>query len=273
VRRSAVALVGAGLLTLAVVPTGPARAAGLPARSSLSAGQRLLAGQRLVSPDGRYVATVGRTGRLVVRTSAGRTTWRSPAAGAGAYATVGRGGQLTLRVGGRVRWTSRTAGSGRSDVLRLLDGGALTLFAGSLTVWSNRFPNACPGTAAKVVLVDISQQSARACSHRQQLRVTRVTTGATARGYGTPTGSGRVNGNKTRNTTLYPAAGGAYPVTYWLPYDANVYGLHDSSWQTFPYGSPRYRTAGSHGCVHVPLVAMRWLYHWATVGTRVTVRN
>jgi hypothetical protein len=149
--------------------------------------------------------------------------------------------------------------------------GVLALTAGGLTVWSTRLTYACPRTRAKVIVVDLSRQWARTCQRRQQIRATFVTTGASALGYATPTGTWRLNGFRQRNTTLYPAAGGAYRVRFWLPYDGNVYGLHDSSWQRFPYGSPQYRTKGSHGCVHVPLPMMRWLYAWAPVGTRVTV--
>jgi hypothetical protein len=57
------------------------------------------------------------------------------------------------------------------------------------------------------------------------------------------------------NTVLRPAAGGAYPVRYWVPYDG-AYGIHDSSWQRFPYSCPLYRTQGSHGCVHLPGATM-----------------
>lgn len=241
--------------------------------STLHVGQRLAAGHKLTSPHGRYVAYVDGVGRLVVRAAGGSVRWHSPAAGTGAVAAVGSGGRLALRVGAAVKWTTRTGGSGRADVLRIRDDGVLELIAGSLTVWSTALPYACPDTGARVWLVDISRQWARACYHHQQLRATFVTTGASALGYGTPTGTWRVNGYKHRNVTLYPAAGGAYPVDYWLPYDGNVYGMHDSSWQHFAYGSAKYRTKGSHGCTHVPLAMMRWLYHWAPVGTRVTIQN
>ena len=40
-----------------------------------------------------------------------------------------------------------------------------------------------------------------------------------------------------------------------------------------PYGSPKYRTKGSHGCVHMPLPAMRFLYTWAEVGTTVRIKS
>jgi lipoprotein-anchoring transpeptidase ErfK/SrfK len=48
--------------------------------------------------------------------------------------------------------------------------------------------------------------------------------------------------------------------------------MHDSSWQHFPYGSPRYRTRGSHGCVHFPIAAITWMYRWIGIGTVVQVR-
>lgn len=69
---------------------------------------------------------------------------------------------------------------------------------------------------------------------------------------------------------LYPSTGGSYPVRYWVPYHG-AYGIHDSSWQTFPYGSQRYRTDGSHGCTHVPLATMAWFYSWVRVGTPVDI--
>jgi lipoprotein-anchoring transpeptidase ErfK/SrfK len=65
--------------------------------------------------------------------------------------------------------------------------------------------------------------------------------------------------------------GAAYDVKYWIPFDGPLFGFHDSSWQDFPYGSDRYRTAGSHGCVHMPLAAIRYLYNWADIGTPVRI--
>ena len=268
-RRWLIPVVVAGLLGAGTVP---ARAAA-GTTDALHVDQRLAAGQKLTSAHGRYVALVDGAGRLVVRSAGGTVRWRSPAAGAGAAASVGPGGRLALRVGAAARWTTRTGGSGGSDVLRIRDDGVLELTAGGLTVWSTALPYACPDTGARVWLIDISRQWARACYHHQQLRATFVTTGASALGYGTPTGTWRVNANKRRNVTLYPAAGGAYPVKYWLPYDGNLYGLHDSSWQKFAYGSAKYRTQGSHGCTHVPLPMMRWVYHWAPIGTSITIRK
>ena len=58
---------------------------------------------------------------------------------------------------------------------------------------------------------------------------------------------------------------------YWIPFDAPLFGFHDSSWQTFPYGSQQYRTDGSHGCVHMPLADIAFLYEWANVGATVVI--
>jgi lipoprotein-anchoring transpeptidase ErfK/SrfK len=61
-------------------------------------------------------------------------------------------------------------------------------------------------------------------------------------------------------------------VKYWIPFQGPLFGFHDSPWQRFPYGGPEYRTQGSHGCIHVPLSAIRFLYRWASVGTPVRIR-
>jgi len=280
----AVSVALAGVLGTSLLPvgaetsdaaTGTKAAMGTKAsavvRRSLHVGETLAHAQRLVSSSGRYVATVDRRGRVVVRTAAGAVRWRSPAAGAGAKLVVGRTGLLALRVGAHRRWTTRTAGSGHNDVLTMRNDGVLALTAGGLTVWSTRLPYACPSTRRNVIVVDLSRQWARVCHGRQQIRATLVTTGARALGRATPTGTWRVNSFKRRNATLRPATGGSYRVRYWLPYDGTTYGLHDASWQRIPYGSARYRTHGSHGCVHVPLLMMRWIYGWAAPGTRVTI--
>src|SRR5581483_972549 len=150
---------------------------------------------------------------------------------------------------------------GADDVLTMRNDGVLALTSGGATVWSTRLPNGCPRTAGKTFVVHIGAQTGRLCSSGQQLRVTYVTTGASARGDATLTGTWHIRA-RVRNTTLYPADGGAYRVRYWLPYDG-AYGVHDAPWQTFRYGSPAYRTRGSHGCVHVPEPMMAWLFAWA----------
>jgi hypothetical protein len=256
------------LLTAGMFAAGPATAAA----TALRPGGRLHVGDALTSANGRFEAVLRSGGRLVVRERAsGRQLWATPSAGPHASLTLNRRGQVTLRTErGVAVWQSRTRGSGGRR-LAVSDRGALVLTASRLLVWSNRVGSRCPDATGKAVIVDLGDQRARMCRNGQQIRTTAVTTGASALGNGTPTGTWHVYA-RVRDTTLYPAAGGAYPVHYWMPYDG-PYGMHDSPWQTFAYGSSLYKTRGSHGCTHVPGPMMAWLFSWASVGTRVVVHG
>jgi hypothetical protein len=135
----------------------------------------------------------------------------------------------------------------------------------------------CAGnTASKAVLVSISAQHMWACQSTEMVKQSAVTTGATDVPNGvddaTPVGTWRIY-EKFRNLVLKGSdANGAWDdyVQYWMPFDTAV-GFHDASWQTFPFGSSRYKTDGSHGCVQLPTDIAAWLYSWAPVGTRVVV--
>lgn len=134
-------------------------------------------------------------------------------------------------------------------------------------------PDACAhNTAAQRVIVDISQQHAWMCARGHTVYQTAVTTGAVALPYdSTPLGTFHIQGRNT-DTTLTLADGSTYQVRYWIPFDAPLFGFHDAGWQKFPFGSAAYRTQGSHGCVHMPLAAMSYLYRWAKIGASVTIR-
>ncbi len=131
-------------------------------------------------------------------------------------------------------------------------------------------PNMCKSnTHRQHVIVSIGKQHAWMCNGAHQVYDSNVTTGASADGDGTPTGTWQVLAKQT-NRWLTVLSGDSYFVKYWMPYDG-PYGFHDASWQNFAYGSGKYRTDGSHGCVHFPLTAMKWVFTWAQVGTTVTV--
>jgi len=134
-------------------------------------------------------------------------------------------------------------------------------------------PNACAGNSVRqLVLVSVAKQHLWMCAANHLVYSAAVTTGAVDLPYdATPTGSYQIQGKET-DRTLTLLSGDQYQVNYWIPFDAPLFGFHDSSWQNFPYGSPRYRTEGSHGCVHTPLAAIRFLYNWADVGATVTIR-
>lgn len=134
-------------------------------------------------------------------------------------------------------------------------------------------PDACAHNAlAQRVIVDISAQHLWMCTRGRTAYQSAVTTGAVDLAYdSTPLGTFHVQA-RNRDTTLTLADGSTYRVHYWVPFDAPLFGFHDADWQTIPYGSPAFRTKGSHGCVHVPLAVMGRLYRWAAVGTAVTIR-
>ena len=125
--------------------------------------------------------------------------------------------------------------------------------------------------AVQAVLVSLRVQHLWLCARLRQVYDTPITSGMAGPNTATPTGQYAIQG-LVRDTTLSLNTGVTYPVKYWIPFDAPLFGFHDSSWQDFPYGSPRYRTSGSHGCIHMPLRAIAFLYRWAHIGTAVDIR-
>lgn len=125
-------------------------------------------------------------------------------------------------------------------------------------------------TAPQKVIVDIRAQHAWMCAKHRDVFDTPVTTGMTTRYTHTPHGHFVIEG-RDRNTVLTLNTGQQYSVKYWIPFQAPLYGFHDASWQKFPFGSKKYRKHGSHGCVHMPLKAMKFLYHWSAKPTKVHI--
>jgi lipoprotein-anchoring transpeptidase ErfK/SrfK len=125
----------------------------------------------------------------------------------------------------------------------------------------------CLNNAAPTfVLVSISKQHVWMCQGRVQVNSTPATTGEVANGDATPTGSWVVQG---KQTDRYLDGPGYHDyVHYWIPFNGD-FGFHDATWQTMPFGSPGYVTQGSHGCVHLPLNEVAWLYQWAQAGSTV----
>jgi hypothetical protein len=129
----------------------------------------------------------------------------------------------------------------------------------------------CSGNSLpKWVFVSIRHQHMWMCARHKVARDTAITTGMIGPYTQTPTGHYRIQG-LNRNSTLTLNTGATYGVKFWIPFNAPLFGFHDASWQHFRYGSERYRTHGSHGCVHMPLAAIRYFYHWADIGTPVRI--
>jgi lipoprotein-anchoring transpeptidase ErfK/SrfK len=124
---------------------------------------------------------------------------------------------------------------------------------------------ACQGNKLHALaLVSVHEQHVWLCERQRQVYSTAVTTGAVALGLGTPIGTWQVVGRQTNRYLSGP--GYREFVHYWVPF-WGPYGFHDSTWQKMAYGSAGYRQHGSHGCVHMPMTAMKWFYKWARVGT------
>jgi len=124
----------------------------------------------------------------------------------------------------------------------------------------------------KWVFVSLRQQHMWMCHKHRVAGDTAITSGMLGAFTHTPTGRYHIQG-LNRDSTLTLSSGATYSVKYWIPFDAPLFGFHDSSWQHFPYGSELYRTRGSHGCIHMPLAAIRFFYNWANIGTPVLIRR
>jgi lipoprotein-anchoring transpeptidase ErfK/SrfK len=125
-------------------------------------------------------------------------------------------------------------------------------------------------TSPQKVIVNVRKQHAWMCAKHTDVFDTGITTGMVGEWTSTPTGNYQIQGRNT-NTVLTLNTGAQYDVKYWIPFDAPLFGFHDSSWQQFPYGSAKYKTQGSHGCIHMPLKAMKFLYNWAAAPTDVHI--
>lgn len=127
----------------------------------------------------------------------------------------------------------------------------------------------CAGnTEPQLILVSIGKQRAWMCERGRQVKTSAVTTGKLADDSSTPTGTWEITGKETERYLNGP--GYSDFVHYWLPFYGD-FGFHDATWQTMPFGSPRYRTQGSHGCIHLPTPMMAWLYQWVQIGATATV--
>lgn len=123
--------------------------------------------------------------------------------------------------------------------------------------------------------VDISEQHATYYdANGKVLWESDVVTGAPGGDTDTSTGVYYIN-NKESPSTLngYNLQTGkkkySTKVKYWMPWDGNVIGFHDATWQS-AFGGTRYRDGyGSNGCVNLPLKKAASLYKLVKVGTVV----
>jgi lipoprotein-anchoring transpeptidase ErfK/SrfK len=159
---------------------------------------------------------------------------------------------------------------------------AATAPAAATVVAPSAKPDNCDGnTRSKLVLVSISQRHLWACEHAKTVYDSPVITGITTHDSTlTPPGNYSIYGKQTDTRLSGSDVVGSwdYPVSYWMPFLSNqygIYGFHDATWRPdseFGNVSPDSSNA-SHGCVELPLSSMAWLYGWAPTGTAVTIKS
>lgn len=65
------------------------------------------------------------------------------------------------------------------------------------------------------------------------------------------------------------------PVSYWMPFEGNLVGFHDATWQADSSfdNSEAYKTVGSHGCINLRLADAKSLHEKINVGLCVVVHS
>ena len=140
-------------------------------------------------------------------------------------------------------------------------------------------------TDKKIVIVDISDQTAKLYNGNKVIVDTPVVTGKNS----TPTDIGYFDIDwKERNCYLRGPGYSSY-VNYWMPYNGDE-GLHDAEYHTdydengnaimnhgwrdySEFGGNTYENNGSHGCVNLPNESAKKIYNNVEVGTKVLVKK
>ncbi|HEY8744216.1 MAG TPA: L,D-transpeptidase [Chloroflexota bacterium] len=151
-----------------------------------------------------------------------------------------------------------------------------TFLVAAATALASRV-TAVQAAPAPAIVISLSAQSLTAYQEGTPVLWTPVTTGRP--GLETPVGTTNVFYRSSPYLFISPWPSGSvywYPpswVNFALEFRSGGYFVHDAPWEpnwAFGQGSP-YGAYASHGCVHVPYNAMRFLYGWTPYGTAVTV--
>ncbi len=122
--------------------------------------------------------------------------------------------------------------------------------------------------------VDLAEQHVRYYKDGNLVWESDCVSGNTSQNHGTPTGCYQIL-NKERNVVLVgePLPGETKPeyetpVSYWMPFRGNSWGLHDADWRG-SFGGNIYTYSGSHGCVNLPPAKAAELYDLVSIGDAV----
>jgi lipoprotein-anchoring transpeptidase ErfK/SrfK len=151
-----------------------------------------------------------------------------------------------------------------------------SLLAGSL----NHSPSV-HAAAAKHITISLARQRLRAWEGTHVVLSTPVTTGNA--NLPTPVGHFSIFEKRSPFEFISPWPAGSsywYPpswVSFAMEFVGGGYFIHDAPWRSVfgkssnAGGSPGTNYGGTHGCVNVPLNAMKFLFAWAPLGTPVHV--
>lgn len=136
--------------------------------------------------------------------------------------------------------------------------------------------------SGQVVMVSLSEQTARFYENGKLVNWTLVTTGATD--LPSPPGFHYAMDKEYHivfKSSFPPGSPGWYaptPINYAVLFANYGFFIHDAYWRAwfgpgsqFPHYDPISFNGGSHGCVNVPEANMAWIYSWITVGTPVVL--
>lgn len=180
----------------------------------------------------------------------------------------------------KLRWAGRLiAGLERyGGLVGEADGQRLAMAAAGIEHYATQLHNGLLFDGpSRLITVSVHDQRLIAYDRGQVVVDTAVTTGRPA--LATDIGAMRVLRKDAPWTMQSPWPKGSpewYPdtvVAMVLWFTKNGEGLHDAGWQpesTLGPGS-QYGPFASHGCIHVPLAAVRSLFDWAPIGTPVVV--
>jgi len=122
----------------------------------------------------------------------------------------------------------------------------------------------------KIIVVSIADQTLKTLYQGKVESETKITSGR--KNFETPVGQFLVI-NKAKNVRLKAPSPrfGNYDlkVQYWLGF-GNGYGFHDAYWRS-SFGGEDREYDGSHGCINMPLEAVKSLYDWTGIGTEVYI--
>lgn len=136
-------------------------------------------------------------------------------------------------------------------------------------------------TLDKFIKISTSQRHMWACEGSKMVYDAPVITGMDRYAETiTPPGTYKIYNKQTKQVLTGNDSAGSWnrPVKFWMPFLHNehgVYGFHDADWRAvgeFGTVDPA-SDKGSHGCVELTDAAQQWLYHWAPVGTTLTIEN